>query len=136
MFVPFPDFFNRNFPGVPAGEREHNQQAMDAPANAPSIPSRAETLRVLRLMGNHAPILMLSGDEDDYGTRWTLHGQQVQPAIARYLMKLGFIEDAGGTEFGARKLALTDRGARFREDGVRWWSGLSLLQKLKITVFG
>lgn len=107
---------------------------MDAPAT--TIPNRAETLRVLRLMGNHAPILMLSGDEDDYGTRWTLHGQQVQPAIARYLMRLGFIEDSGGTEFGARKLALTARGTRFREDGVRWWSGLNWLQKLKITVLG
>lgn len=100
------------------------------------IPSRAETLKVLRLMGDHAPILMLSGDADGYGTRWTLHGQQVQPAIARYLMKTGFVADSGATEFGARKLALTPRGSRFRDDGVAWWASLSLLQKLKITLLG
>lgn len=101
-----------------------------------AIPNRAETLKVLRLMGDYAPILMLSGDEDDYGTRWVLHGQQIQPAIARYLMRLGFIEDSGHTEFGARKLALTPRGARFREDGVAWWAGLSLFQKLRVILFG
>lgn len=87
-------------------------------------------------MGEHAPILMLGGDEDGYGTRWTLHGQQVQPAIARYLMKTGFIADDGATEFGARKLALTPRGSKFRKDGEEWWSSLGLLQKLKITIFG
>lgn len=101
-----------------------------------SIPNRAETLKVLRLMGEHAPILMLTGDEDGYGTRWILHGQQVQPAIARYLMKTGFITDAGATEFGARKLALTPRGSKFREDGEDWWTSLSLFQKLKIMIFG
>src|SRR5690349_20931027 len=92
-----------------------------------SIPSRAETLKVLRLMGEHAQILMLTGDADDYGTRWTLHGQQVQPAIARFLLDSGFIVEAGHTEFGARKLSLTPRGSKFREDGVAWWSGLSFL---------
>lgn len=105
-----------------------------APPNL--IPRRAETLRVLRLMGNHAPILMLGGDADGYGTRWTLHGQQVQPGIARYLMKEGFLVDSGATEFGARKLALTSRGSQYRAEGVAWWASLSRLQKLKIMIFG
>lgn len=100
------------------------------------IPNRAETLKVLRLMGNHAPILMLAGDDDGYGTRWTLHGQQVQPAIARYLMKTGFVADSGPTEMGARRLGLTERGAKFRADGVEWWNSLSLFQKLKIMLLG
>lgn len=100
-----------------------------------SIPNRAETLKVLRMMGDYAPILMLGGT-DDCGTRWVLHGQPVQPAIARYLMRLAFIEESGQTEFGARTLALTPRGARFREDGVAWWSGLSWFQKLWVTLFG
>ena len=108
---------------------------MNSPATS-AIPKPAETLKVLRLMGAYEPILMLTGAEDGFGTRWTLHGQQVQPAIARYLMDAGFVAEGGRTEFGARKLALTDTGSRFRDEGVRWWAGLGLLQKLKITLFG
>lgn len=108
---------------------------MNTPAT-PSIPNPAETLKVLRFMGNHEPILMLTGSDDGFGTRWTLHGMQVQPAIARYLMDAGFLAENGKTEFGARKLALTETGTRFREEGVRWWAGLGMLQKLKITLFG
>ena len=100
------------------------------------IPLRAETLQVLRLMGRYEPILMLCGDDDGYGTRWTISGQQIQPAIARYLMEAGFIADTGVTEFGARKLALTATGIRFRENGVRWWSSLRFFQKLKIMILG
>ena len=101
-----------------------------------SIPNRVETLRVLRLMGDYEPLLMLAGSDDGYGTRWTLGGQQVQPAIARYLMEAGFVAEEGKTQFGARKLALTADGVRFRDNGVRWWAGLSFLQKLKVTIFG
>lgn len=108
---------------------------MNAPLSK-VIPSRAETLKVLRLMGKHQPILMLTGDDDGYGTRWTLGGQQVQPAIARYLMEAGFIADAGATQFGARKLALTSDGARFRENGIHWWASLSFLQRLKVMILG
>lgn len=105
-----------------------------SPANR--IPNRAETLKVLRLMGDFQPILMLTGDDDGYGTRWVLDGQQVQPAIAQYLMAEGFVADVGVTEFGARKLALTGAGRDFRERGLRWWRSLGLLQRLNITVFG
>jgi len=108
---------------------------MDAPENT-AIPNRAETLQVLRLMGDYAPMLMLSGDADGYGARWTIDGQQVQPAIATYLMKSGFIADSGATELGARKLALTESGTQFRKDGLHWWAGLGLLAKLKIVVLG
>ena len=41
-----------------------------------AIPHRAETLQVLRLIINE-PILMLSGDDEGYGSRWTIGGQQV-----------------------------------------------------------
>jgi len=108
---------------------------MDAPENT-AIPNRAETLQVLRLMGDYAPMLMLSSDADGYGVRWIIDGQQIQPAIATYLMKSGFIADAGATELGARKLALTESGAQFRKDGLLWWAGLGLLEKLKIVVLG
>ncbi len=108
---------------------------MNSPAPE-AIPNPAETLKVLRLMGEYEPILMLTGSDDGYGTRWTLHGQQVQPVIARYLMDTGFVAEKGKTEFGARRLALTDAGSRFRSEGLRWWAGLGLLQKLKITLFG
>ncbi|MBP5986900.1 MAG: hypothetical protein KA538_06905 [Azonexus sp.] len=101
-----------------------------------SIPQRAETLQVLRLISKHEPMLMLTGDEEGYGSRWTLSGQQVQPAIARYLMESGFVADIGKTEFGARKLALTETGSELREKGLRWWGGLNFLEKLKITLFG
>jgi hypothetical protein len=100
------------------------------------IPNRAVTLRILRNIGARAPMLMLPGDADGYGTRWTLGGQQVQPAIAHYLMREGFIADSGRTEYGARVLALTPAGAAFREEGARWWSGLNVLQKLKAVIFG
>jgi hypothetical protein len=93
-------------------------------------------LDVLRLMGTYRPILMLPGADDGYGTRWVLDGQQVQPGIARYLMEAGFIADAGATEFGARKLALTDSGKRFRDNGVLWWQSLGVLQRWRITIFG
>lgn len=108
---------------------------MDAPENA-RIPARAETLKVLRLMGDYRPILMLRGDSDGYGARWTMDGQQIQPAIATWLMKSGFIADVGATEMGARKLALTESGARFRSEGLAWWAGLGLLEKLKILILG
>jgi hypothetical protein len=101
-----------------------------------AIPLRAETLQVLRLMGPFEPILMLRGAEDGYGTRWTLSGQQVQPAIASFLMESGFIADVGKTEFGAIKLALTDKGSEFRQKGLTWWAELNFLQKLGITLFG
>ena len=100
------------------------------------IPQRAETLQVLRLMGPFEPILMLTGDDEGYGSRWTLSGQQIQPAIARFLMDSGFIADSGKTEFGAVKLALTDKGREFRENGLAWWAELNFLEKLKITFLG
>jgi hypothetical protein len=108
---------------------------MDSPATRP-IPNRAETLEVLRLMGDFEAVLMLSGDADGFGTRWTLHGEQVQPGIARYLMDEGFIADSGATELGARKLALTAAGRQFREDGTLWWAGLKLLQRIRIKILG
>jgi hypothetical protein len=103
---------------------------------SPSIPNRVETLRVLRLMGDCDPILMLVGSDDGYGTRWTLGGQQVQPAIARYLMDAGYVAENGKTQFGARRLALTADGRDFRKRGVAWWAGLSVFQKLKVTFLG
>ncbi|MBS1160969.1 MAG: hypothetical protein H6R15_3388 [Proteobacteria bacterium] len=101
-----------------------------------TIPSRSETLQVLRLIGKFEPILMLTGDDEGYGTRWIIAGQQVQPAIARFLMESGFISDAGKTEFGAHRLTLTEAGKLFREKGLAWWGSLSLWQKIKITLFG
>ena len=100
------------------------------------IPNRVETLRVLRLMGDYEPLLMLVGSADGYGTRWTLGGQQVQPAIARYLMEAGYIVENGRTQLGARTLALTADGRDFRERGMAWWDGLSVLQRLKVTLLG
>jgi len=100
-----------------------------------TIPHRAETLQILRMVVSE-PILMLTGDDEGYGSRWTLGGQQIQPAIARYLMESGFIAETGRTEFGARKLVLTPSGDRFREKGLNWWAGLSLLQKIRVTLFG
>jgi len=102
----------------------------------PTIPQRAETLQILRMISEFEPMLMLTGDDEGYGSRWTLSGQQVQPAIARFLMESGFIADIGKTEFGAIKLALTDKGSQFREKGVLWWSELNFMQKVKIRVFG
>lgn len=108
---------------------------MDSSRQTP-IPSRAETLKVLWLMGDYAPILMLGREADGYGTRWTIDGHPIEPAIARYLMQSSFVTDAGATEFGARKLALTEAGAQFRKAGVRWWSALSFSQKLKVLIRG
>jgi hypothetical protein len=100
------------------------------------IPNRAETLKVLRLMGDYRPMLMLRGDTDGYGARWTIDGQEIQPAIATWLMNSGYIADVGATEMGARKLTLTESGARFRSEGMAWWGGLGLLEKLKILIIG
>jgi hypothetical protein len=100
------------------------------------IPNRTDTLRILRHMDGCEPMLMLTGDADGYGTRWTIGGQQVEPAIARYLMTEGFIAEIGTTEFGARKLALTVSGTEFLQEGIVWWSSLGLLQKLKIFFLG
>lgn len=100
-----------------------------------SIPHRAETLEILRFVVSE-PILMLTGDDEGYGSRWTLGGQQIQPAIARYLMEAGFIAETGRTEFGARKLTLTPSGNLFREKGLIWWASLSLLEKIRVTLLG
>jgi len=101
-----------------------------------SIPCRAQTLDVLRLMGSSLPILMLQGDDDGFGTRWLLDGQQVEPGIARYLMDEGFIAENGATEFGARRLTLTDAGLRFRTNGVQWWRSLGFLERLSVWFLG
>ncbi|MBL8489035.1 MAG: hypothetical protein JNK22_18370 [Rhodocyclaceae bacterium] len=103
---------------------------------ATPVPRRAETLEVLRLMGEHEPILMLPGDEDGYGTRWTIHGMQVQPGIARYLMDAGYLAESGRTQLGARRLMLTESGRRFRAEGAAWWAGLGFVEKLRIRLFG
>lgn len=100
------------------------------------IPARAETLGILRFMGRGEPMLMLEGDEDGYGTRWTLGGQQVQPAIARYLMEEGYIVDTGRSELGVRRLTLSPAGQELRENGLRWWDSLSMLEKLQVIVLG
>lgn len=100
------------------------------------IPSRAQTLEILRLIGNYRPLLMLPGDDDGYGTRWVLDGQQVEPGIAKYLIDGGFVAQTGATGFGARELTLTESGQRLRDSGLRWWASLSILQRLKITILG
>ncbi len=100
------------------------------------IPDPAQTLKVLTLMGKHAPILMLRGDDDGFGTRWTLHGQQVQPVIAQFLMQSNYLVDTGPTEMGARQLQLTEAGIKFRVAGQNWWDSLGFLQKLKVRLFG
>ena len=73
------------------------------------IPTRAQTLDVLRHIGTHRPLLMLPGDDCGFGTLWVLDGQQVPPAIAKYLMRSGFVADAGATGFGALGELLADR---------------------------
>lgn len=105
-------------------------------SSPPLIPNRAQTLDVLRLIGPQRPLLMLPADDDGFGTRWVLDGQQVQPGIASYLMDSGFVADTGATEFGARTLTLTESGQRFRQNGVRWWASLGVLERLKVTLFG
>jgi len=99
------------------------------------IPSRFEILELMRLMGRYAPVIMLGNDEG-YGTRWTLHGHELQPGIVRYLMEQGYLADSGSTELGARTLRLTESGIRFREDGIAWWNSLGILEKLKVRIFG
>ncbi|MBN8476641.1 hypothetical protein [Sulfuritalea sp.] len=114
-----------------------DDKAAQGPTAGPGvIPNRHETLEVLRLMGRYVPILMLGGDADGYGARWTIHGAEVQPGIAGYLMEQGYLVDSGPTEMGARKLILTEEGIRFRAEGIAWWNGLGILQRLKIRILG
>lgn len=108
---------------------------MDAAGNF-FIPNRAETLQVLRLMGDYAPMLMLSGAADGFGARWSVDGNPVQPAIAGWLMQEGYIADTGTTELGARILALTAAGVEFRQKGLLWWAGLGPWARLRIVIFG
>lgn len=108
---------------------------MDPDGNQP-ISSRTETLKVLRLMGDDAPILMLAGDADGYDARWCIDGHPIEPAIARHLMASNLIVDSGATELGVGRLALTPTGIQFREDGLLWWNSLGLFQKLKTAIGG
>ena len=48
----------------------------------------------------------------------------------------GFVADAGATGFGARQLTLSDSGQRLRDNGLRWWASLSVVERLKITILG
>lgn len=109
---------------------------MDTSSPTSLIPSRAQTLDVLRHMGAYRPMLMLRGSDDGYGARWLLDGMQVQPGIAKYLMNGGFLADSGATEFGARILTLTDSGKRLRENGLLWWDSLGYLERWRIRIFG
>jgi hypothetical protein len=117
------------------GGLEHNCPAMGA-AMKSAIPNRAQTLKLLRLMGEHAPLLLLRGEADGYGDRWTLHGGEVLPAIAGWLMQSGYVADAGATEMGARRLLLTPAGVEFRRQGLDWWAQLGPLARLRVVVFG
>jgi len=108
---------------------------MDSSWKTP-IPIRAEMLKVLKLMGDYAPILMLGGASGGFGVRWTIDGHPVEPAIARYLMEANLVADSGMTELGARKLTLTESGAEFRKDGLLWWNSLSLLKKIQVLILG
>ena len=107
-----------------------------AAATRAAIPNRAQTLKLLRLMGEHAPILYLRGEDDGFGDRWTLHGAEVPPAIASWLMQSGYLADCGATEMGARQLLLTPAGIEFRRDGLDWWAQLGPLARLRVIVFG
>jgi hypothetical protein len=100
------------------------------------IPFRADVLKVIRVLGQGKPMLMLPGDGRGYGARWTLSGQEIPPAIACYLMDEGFIAEHGQTEFGAKRLVLTASGDEFLREGNAWWSGLTVFQKLRATLFG
>lgn len=115
---------------------DHRKAPPGTPNNPGTIPNRFEALEVMRLMGRFAPLMMLGGDADGYGARWTIHGHEVQPGIARYLMEQGYLADAGATELGARRLLLTDAGLSFREDGLAWWTSLGFFAKLKIRIRG
>ncbi len=79
-------------------------------------------------------MMMLTGDGRGYGTRWTVSGQEVPPAIACYLMDEGFIAERGRTDFGAKQLVLTASGKEFLKEGLAWWTGLTMIQKLRVTL--
>ena len=81
------------------------------------IPNRAQTLEILRLMGRHRPLLMLLGDDDGYGTRWLLDGQEVPPGIAKYLMQAGLVADAGATELRSQDAVQHEAEQRQQDDG-------------------
>ncbi|HNC19614.1 MAG: hypothetical protein NFW04_17190 [Candidatus Accumulibacter sp.] len=106
------------------------------PSPTTSIPDRALVLAVLRRISEQRPLLMLPEELDGYGARWLLDGQQVLPPIAKYLMRMGFVAERGATELGAIRFLLTESGSRFRENGLLWWKGLGLLQRLQVRVFG
>ena len=110
--------------------------ASSAMHNTPPIPTRAQTLAVLRLMGAYRPILMLPGGADGGGRRWLIDGQQVLPGIAKYLMNWGYIAEDGATDLGARRLKLTEAGRRLRDNGLRWWDSLTTWQRLRVIVLG
>lgn len=100
-----------------------------------AIPGQAQTLQILRLL-DQEPVLMLAGSADGFGTRWTLSGQEIPPAIAGFLMESGYLAETGKTDLGARILTLTEEGRIFRTNGLAWWATLSWLEKLKITLLG
>lgn len=100
------------------------------------VPSRAETLELLRILAQDEAMILLPGDDDGYGARWTLLGQQVQPGIARWLTEEGYIAETGVTELGAHILRLTETGVDFLADGERWWAELGWFGKLKARVLG
>jgi hypothetical protein len=87
-------------------------------------------------MGTHAPIMYMHGSDDGFGDRWTLHGMQVEPAIACWLTESGYIADCGATQLGARRLELTAAGREFRDAGLGWWRELGPLGKLRVILFG
>jgi hypothetical protein len=101
-----------------------------------TIPARAQTLTVLRYMSPREPILMLPGEEDGYGTRWDAEWSAGPTCHRAVPHGRGLIAETGRTELGARKLTLTTAGLRVREDGIHWWSGLSLSEKLRVIIFG
>ena len=107
---------------------------MDAPSAA--IPHRAQTLAVLRLMGDREPILMLGEAADICGTRWMLDGVEVPPAIAKYLLREGYIAKAAVTELGAQCLMITAAGKAFRAAGLRWWRRIGWLGRLRVWICG
>lgn len=67
----------------------------------------------------------------------SLDGMPVAPAFD-FLLRFGYIRPLNPVpgEFFGLSYGLTRKGYKFWQDGLEWWRSLSIVQKIKVRLFG
>ncbi|MBS1191562.1 MAG: hypothetical protein H6R10_3354 [Rhodocyclaceae bacterium] len=94
---------------------------------------RGLVLDVLSLMASGRQIRVFGNSSHGI----CLDGMSIAP-VFDFLLRFGYIRplQCAPGEFFGLSYGLTRKGYQFWQDGVRWWKSLSIVQRLKVRLFG